>query len=678
MAYARIESSTRIVQGNPFLISYLKSGKVLKLLFLKEKGCPSRFYVNEESAGVFQSSGFIIGNKIDFKRKGRKIVVNGDSRFLILPEQNIGDRISELLNEEEAGYIEFVFRSHHFTSSKKHDKLVFDENFQKMRERHGWKVIAKFENAALGGYLKHIFSGPSIRTKATKWGFNHPVLAIWEINYFLPSKVNPSGQNGIKIGTTKKAGDIYLDHEKNFHSLLVGSTGSGKSTMVVNIISEIVKNKLGKVILIDPHGDTSRQVEKIEAKKFTISPQSGTGVNVLKTSESKGVNYRVAEDFVSILKSTREMQYTESFVGPRMEDLISRGIYSMTEVKKVTISDFYNAIKNEDSRSKLRELASEDSTRDFLDELETLPREEIIGTERALGRIALDPFIRSYICNPEDNGILNGALDEDDLILINLDRGIIGYEDSRILSNIFAVYIWFLLSTRRTGNYFFFLEEAQDYQSRLISDMISSGRKFGLRIFFVTTSFKGISSNLEAMFFSNISNYIIFRMTEPDKNEFVNFMGEKFQFPSEPRKFILLSGGMQLSGETDAVSFSPGKSGFTVSNYKFVTEQSSDELRGKLQGIFELFDECENLFFVFEVFAKYLNTYEKKVVIQEVKEMSRNNPKVHYVGRTRLDTEGITGRFEIFEYSGSGKGTNRLPDIFLRVSEGIEKELKKK
>ncbi|MGC8546709.1 MAG: helicase HerA domain-containing protein [Thermoplasmata archaeon] len=483
-------------------------------------------------------------------------------------------------------------------------------------------------------------------------------------------------EKGIKIGNTSKSGPIIIDPNKEFHSLIIGSTGSGKSSLVFNTIKNILKTKSGKVILIDPHGDTAYKLSKTEYNFYEISGESGNGINILLNYDYKNINFRIAEDFVSILKSTREMQFSESFIGPRIEDLISRGIVAISNVQGATIVDLYNIFKSQESRNKILKSNENQELKKFIEEIEVLPKEEIAGTERALGRLALDPFIRSLICNPRDGGILDKEIDKNDLILINLERGLLGYEDSRILSNILAVYIWFIITSKRNGNYYLFLEEAQDYQSKFISDMVSTGRKFGLRIFFITTSFKVISSNLEALFFSNISNYIVMKLSEPDKVDFEKFMGFPINFSDEQLKFTLISSNTQIKGYTDKVLFESHKSKFKESKYSFLTDTENDnDLSIKISDILSTFESREKTFFIYETFANYLSNYEKSKVISNLKKILKENQSVQYIGRFNIDFQKISGRYEVFLFTGTSSAVikqSKIPHLFEIYSDYIE------
>lgn len=679
MKYVKVNSIRKVDPGNPVLLSYLKHNLTLDMVYLKKYGNPPVLLVQKNNEEVFNSIGIETGEEIEFSGKGRKLSIKGDHRLIDFPDKNIGDRILEILNNEDHGYIGIKIKRHYFATPNtlnKSKNLNKNDESRKNNLREGWKLEIEANNTSLKNYISHLFSNNKIRVSFRKWIHSSPIIAWWEISYFLPTRILMRSEKGIKIGNTNKSGPIIIDPNKEFHSLIIGSTGSGKSSLVFNTIKNILKTKSGKVILIDPHGDTAYKLSKTEHKFYEISGESSNGINILNNYDDKNINFRIAEDFVSILKSTREMQFSESFIGPRIEDLISRGIVAISNIQGTTIVDLYNIFKSQESRNKILKSNENQELKKFIEEIEELPKEEIAGTERALGRLALDPFIRSLICNPKDCGILDKEIDKNDLILINLERGLLGYEDSRILSNILAVYIWFIITSKRNGNYYLFLEEAQDYQSKFISDMVSTGRKFGLRIFFITTSFKVISSNLEALFFSNISNYIVMKLSEPDKVDFEKFMGFPINFSDEQLKFTLISSNTQIKGYTDKVLFEPHKSKFKESKYSFLTDTENDkDLSIKISDILSTFESREKTFFIYETFANYLSNYEKSKVISNLKKILKENQSVQYIGRFNIDFQKISGRYEVFLFTGKPGAVikqSKIPHLFELYSDYIE------
>jgi len=59
------------------------------------------------------------------------------------------------------------------------------------------------------------------------------------------------------IGTTNQQG-LYLAPESlERHAYVLGLTGTGKTTLLLNLASGIITEALGGLLFLDPHGDAS-------------------------------------------------------------------------------------------------------------------------------------------------------------------------------------------------------------------------------------------------------------------------------------------------------------------------------------------------------------------------------------------------------------------------------------
>lgn len=679
MEFLKVETIIPFSETSPFLLSWLRGGREMELLLLKKSGERVSIYLGRGCNDLLQRAGWKSSGSIDFDGKGRRIFVKGDSRFIRFGNENYADRIVELLNEEDSGFLEMSIKPHYFKGVQQDSPMNREVPIdRKSKERKGWKVVLKYGNNNLGDYLCHIFSSPKVTSRKGTIGFTSPVIAWWEIHQFIPTTTHSLGIGEVRVGATVNRGDVFIDTRRNPHTMIVGSTGAGKSSMGVGMMNYILKNGVGKVILIDPHGDTAKEMENSIYKKFVISPDSANSINIIGAGREKGITYKVAEDFVSILRSSREVQYEDPFVGPRMEDIISRGISLLANIPGMTLFDFYSVIRDGGTREEIARTCENSEVKRFLEELGGMSREEKASTERAIGRLVNDPMIRTLICNPEDGGILESALKENDLLVLDFERSSFGYEDSRLLSNIFALYVWFAITSSRSDNFFLFLEEGQDYQSRLIADMLSSGRKFGLRVFFLTTSFKMISEKIDSMMISNVSNFVFMKLGDQDKIRVRELIGADTYLPNDSFDFLLTTPSGKERGRVEPINFSKLKREFTVRNYDFITERKKRNLSSEIDAIISEMKATESTYFIFEEFCQVLKEYDKGDVITQLKEKISREKDIHFVGRITLNVGNLKGRHECFQVTGTKGSNSKLPSEFKVTSDLISLQLEKK
>lgn len=126
------------------------------------------------------------------------------------------------------------------------------------------------------------FAGPSwkrVKTKKEKAGTD------------LSGQTHP--ENGTLIGAESKKKIIITDHEANGHTLLLGATGAGKTTTMLNFIESAAQREL-PAIIVDAKGDPElitrikNIAERFERpfRVFSTRPESSTTYDPLKNGNA--------------------------------------------------------------------------------------------------------------------------------------------------------------------------------------------------------------------------------------------------------------------------------------------------------------------------------------------------------------------------------------------------------
>ncbi|MEM0128273.1 MAG: hypothetical protein QXO03_04220, partial [Thermoplasmatales archaeon] len=241
--FVKVRRISSINELNPFLISWLKSGKKIEYVIIKKKDVKPTVYPAKESETLMKNVGWYLGESTHFSEHGKRLFIKGDPRHLEFSDINHADKIIELLEEEEEGYVKVCIRHHYFPSRNNNR----DIRARKWKERTGWKLNIEFEGDSIGAYIKHVFSAPGVSSFSGGMGIWEPVIALWEVPNFIPSYAPPERNTGVAIGRIMESGKVYVDFERDPHAMIAGSSGSGKSTMIVGMMNYILENKLGNV-----------------------------------------------------------------------------------------------------------------------------------------------------------------------------------------------------------------------------------------------------------------------------------------------------------------------------------------------------------------------------------------------------------------------------------------------
>src|SRR2546429_737221 len=162
---------------------------------------------------------------------------------------------------------------------------------------------------------------------------------------------NSYGGQETPIGLTKE--------ERRYHTYIIGATGTGKSTMLSNMIVQDIKNGKGLAV-IDPHGDLINTVlSEIPEERINdvvlLNPDDEDypiGLNIMEISQGGVLSESREKDFiVSSLVSLFQKLYPPKSWGTRMEYILRNSALTALELKDPTIFTIQRLLTEKDFRN---------------------------------------------------------------------------------------------------------------------------------------------------------------------------------------------------------------------------------------------------------------------------------------------------------------------------------------
>ncbi|MEM0158849.1 MAG: DUF87 domain-containing protein [Thermoplasmataceae archaeon] len=330
--------------------------------------------------------------------------------------------------------------------------------------------------------------------------------------------------DGLKIGVTPRGKDVIVSRESmQHHFLVIGKTGSGKSSFMSSLAGQILNSHLGAVILLDPHGGLS-----------TSAAADFPDRSVIIGSDSKGA-FTVSTGLRTILKDTKEeidqvvgtlrdqfsrnLALSQGTWGPRLElvfTVLIREILKRKEVK--SLADVVSYLVNPTKvRMMLRDIA-DSNIRDFL-KMQMADWKNwnnyISSAINKLLPIATDSAIRGIVDPPSDCIDLRKVIEDMSLIIPEIWS--IGSESSSVASSLLLSRLW--MEARRqplAKHIYIFIDEAQNFPEFLLDTILREGRKFGITLI-LATQFLPIESELwRKTVVGNVGNYVLFNLASSD------------------------------------------------------------------------------------------------------------------------------------------------------------------
>ncbi|WP_370368004.1 type IV secretory system conjugative DNA transfer family protein [Catenulispora sp. GP43] len=329
------------------------------------------------------------------------------------------------------------------------------------------------------------------------------------------------------------------------HTHVLGSTGSGKSTLMANMILDDVAARRG-VVVIDPKGDLIADVldrlpEQAGPRVVLIDPtgphdgRRHPTLNILAPTGQGADAELLAENLVGIFRRTFAAHW-----GPRTDDVLRAAILTLqatadaqvlAKVKTPTLNDIPDLLTNPAVRRRiLSQLPNTDSykvLRGFwrgFDSLSEAGRTAAIAPLlNKLRAFLLRDFVQATIGEPASTIDLRQVLDGG-ILLVRLPKGVLGEETARLLGSFIVAATWHAASARAKttegarSDARLILDEAHNFLAMPIpmEDMLAEARAYRLALVLAHQNLAQMPPDLREGISANTRNKVFFACSPED------------------------------------------------------------------------------------------------------------------------------------------------------------------
>lgn len=323
-------------------------------------------------------------------------------------------------------------------------------------------------------------------------------------------------------GTSTKVTVGIEDRLKHMH--IIGSTGTGKSTLIANLLLQDIKEK-HSLVLFDPHGDLVDDIishipkDRLE-DVVLIDPadiEYPIGLNILEARDDIEKEV-LSSDLVSAFR-----RFATSW-GDQMSGVLGNAILAILESREVgSLHDLRRFLIETDFRTKLLKSVSDPAV------LYYWRKEFPVLKTNAVGPILirLDAFLRPKSVRNmviQKKGIdFETLLNENKIILLKLSQGLIGKENSYMLGSLILSKLHQVIQRRQQYStrtpIFIYLDEFQNFITPSIKEMLSGIRKYNAGLILVHQDLQQLQRDdgeLLNSVLGNANTRIVFRVGEQD------------------------------------------------------------------------------------------------------------------------------------------------------------------
>lgn len=304
----------------------------------------------------------------------------------------------------------------------------------------------------------------------------------------------PSDQIGLSLhlGTNEHHGEARAVHlsndDRTRHMHVLGASGTGKSTFLLNCILQDIDQGQG-CALLDPHGDLVEAVlahlpEHRIQDVIVFDPadeEYPVGFNMLSARSEVEKNL-LASDFVSIFRRL------SSAWGDQMTAVLGNATLAILESSEGgTLLELRRFLVEAPFRQKFLQTVQDPEVRYFWQHEFPLMRGNTqISLLTRLNAFIRQKLIRNMIGQPRSNLDFARIMDERKIFLAPLSQGLIGEDNSWLLGSLLVSKFYQIALARQTQSqterqpFWLYIDEAHNFITDSIASILSGTRKYGL------------------------------------------------------------------------------------------------------------------------------------------------------------------------------------------------------
>lgn len=321
------------------------------------------------------------------------------------------------------------------------------------------------------------------------------------------------------------------------HLYVLGKTGSGKSTVLLHLLTSWIKGGNG-CALIDPHGDllddvinclpTHRVSDVIlvdltdESFPFSWNPLYRVAI---------GRRPVVAQGIVAALRGV----WRDSW-GPRMEYILINALRLLLGAQQESLLGLQRVLVDSGYRSHLLQtcedpVVSRFWTTEFNVWDDRFRREAIAPIQNKIGQFLSDPRMRAILGQRKSRVDLRHAMDSGKIILVNLSKGLVGESSANLFGSLLVASLHDAalsradIPERERRPFILTLDEFHNVTSDRFAASLSEARKYGLGLVLAHQFLDQLIPEVRSAVLGNAGTVMVFRIGGSDATVFSQEFG---------------------------------------------------------------------------------------------------------------------------------------------------------
>ena len=320
--------------------------------------------------------------------------------------------------------------------------------------------------------------------------------------------------------------------DRRRHIYVVGKTGTGKTSMMENMIIDDILAGRG-VGLIDPHGEFVEKVlnfipeERIDDVIYFNPADTAYPIafNPLETVADEH-RHLVASGVMGVFKKVWPDVWSA-----RMEYILNNTLLALLEYPDSTLLGIMRMFSDREYRAKIVQNLQDPVVKSFwMDEFarytQRLETEAVAAIQNKVGQFVSNPLIRNVLGQPHSSIDLRKVMDQGKILLANLSKGRIGEDNSALLGAMLITKLQLAAMKRvdmpetERRDFYLYIDEFQNFSTESFVNVLSEARKYRLSLVLAHQYIGQLGDYKDAKvrdaIFGNVGTMILFRTGAED------------------------------------------------------------------------------------------------------------------------------------------------------------------
>jgi len=314
--------------------------------------------------------------------------------------------------------------------------------------------------------------------------------------------------------------------DARYHVHVMGATGTGKSTLLTNLILDDVAVGRG-VVAIDPKGDLISDVlDRLPAtaadRVVLLDPDERSATPALNVLQGDDVDL-VVDNVVGVFR-----RIFENFWGPRTDDVLRAACLTLLHGgQKATLDEVPALLTDADAR-RARLVGLDDPILNgfwaWYEAMSEAQQSQLIGPlMNKLRAFLLRDFVRRVVGSAQSSFEMADVLDGG-VCLVRVPKGVLGEETARLLGSFVVAAVWQAVTARaRSGeeariDAALYIDECQNFLTlpRSLDEMLAEARGYRLSLVLAHQHMGQLPFGLREAISTNARSKLFFAMSPED------------------------------------------------------------------------------------------------------------------------------------------------------------------